>query len=72
MGKIMYMDEEYGGGKDYADLNNKPSINNVSLVGNKTASDLGLVKSTGAAIELAVVDGILTVIYEPTEEEEEE
>ena len=34
-----------GGGTgtdDYTDLENKPSIENVTLVGNKTASDLGL------------------------------
>ena len=31
-----------GGATDYSDLTNKPSINNVTLVGNKTASDLGL------------------------------
>lgn len=31
-----------GGTTDYNDLNNKPSINNVELKGNKSASDLGL------------------------------
>lgn len=31
-----------GGTSDYTDLNNKPSINSVTLVGNKTGSDLGL------------------------------
>lgn len=31
-----------GGTSDYLDLDNKPSINNVELIGNKTASDLGL------------------------------
>lgn len=31
-----------GGTSDYLDLDNKPSINNVELTGNKTASDLGL------------------------------
>ena len=36
---------ESGGGSgttDYTDLSNKPSINSVTLTGNKTASDLGL------------------------------
>lgn len=32
-----------GGTSDYRDLDNKPSINNVELVGDKTAKDLGLV-----------------------------
>ena len=32
-----------GGTSDYTDLVNKPSINNVTLVGNKTLSDLGIV-----------------------------
>lgn len=31
-----------GGTSDYTDLTNKPSINSVSLVGNKTSNDLGL------------------------------
>lgn len=31
-----------GGISDYSDLTNKPSINNVTLSGNKTSSDLGL------------------------------
>ena len=31
-----------GGTSDYTDLTNKPSINGVTLSGNKTASDLGL------------------------------
>ena len=30
---------------DYTALTNKPSINNVTLVGNKTAADLGLVQA---------------------------
>lgn len=35
-----------GGTSDYTDLSNKPSIEGVTLSGNKTASDLGLAKST--------------------------
>jgi len=31
-----------GGTSDYLDLDNKPSINNVELLGNKTAAELGL------------------------------
>ena len=31
-----------GGTSDYADLTNKPSINSVTLSGNKTSSDLGI------------------------------
>lgn len=31
-----------GGSTDYADLTNKPKINNVELSGNKSSSDLGL------------------------------
>ena len=38
-----------GGTTDYADLDNKPSIENVTLSGNKSASDLGLVKSSALA-----------------------
>lgn len=35
-----------GGTTDYEDLDNRPSIEDVTLSGNKTASDLGLQKST--------------------------
>ena len=31
-----------GGSHDYEELENKPSINNVELIGNKTTSDLGI------------------------------
>ena len=33
---------------DYAGLSNKPSINNITLSGNKTSSDLGLLGNSGA------------------------
>lgn len=33
---------EGGGSSDYSELTNKPSINNITLNGNKTSSDLGL------------------------------
>ena len=48
-----------GGTSDYADLNNKPKINNVTLSGNKTSADLHLqdatsiVTLTTASTELA-------------------
>ena len=32
-----------GGASDYTDLSNKPSINSVTLSGNKTAADLGMI-----------------------------
>lgn len=35
-----------GGSTDYADLTNKPKINNVELSGNKSSSDLGLASKT--------------------------
>lgn len=35
-----------GGSTDYADLTNKPKINNVELSGNKSPSDLGLASET--------------------------
>lgn len=34
-----------GGTSDYTDLENKPSINNVTLSGNKTSADLGLISA---------------------------
>lgn len=42
-----YIDDGGGGtGDDYNELNNKPSINGVTLIGNKTASDLGISQPT--------------------------
>lgn len=40
----VWVDQTGGGGgtSDYTDLTNKPSINNVTLSGNKTGADLGL------------------------------
>ncbi len=35
-----------GGTYDYNDLTNQPSINNVTLVGNKTLADLGIEKAS--------------------------
>lgn len=35
-----------GGSTDYADLTNKPKINNVELSGNKTLDDLGIASET--------------------------
>ena len=35
-----------GGTNDYNDLENKPKINNTTLTGNKTTTDLGLVDGT--------------------------
>ena len=35
-----------GGTTNYDELSNKPSINNVTLSGNKSSSDLGLVNQT--------------------------
>lgn len=40
---VAWANESGGGGtSDYTDLTNKPSINSVTLSGNKTAADLGL------------------------------
>ena len=40
------LDGQGGGTSNYADLSNKPKINNVELNGNKTAHDLGLAAQT--------------------------
>lgn len=40
-----------GGTSDYTDLTNKPSINDVTLTGNKTTSDLGLQPAGNYALE---------------------
>ena len=62
MGSVKYKDSngQYheingignGGLSDYSSLTNKPTINNVTLTGNKTLGDLGIVEM-GAATNLA-------------------
>ena len=42
-----YLDDEGGtSGGNYEDLDNKPTINGVTLIGNKTATDLGISQPT--------------------------
>ena len=41
---------------DYNDLSNKPSINNITLIGNKTSSDLGLQPSGDYALRSEIPD----------------
>lgn len=41
-----------GGTSDYADLTNKPSINSVTLSGNKTAADLSLASAADVAAKI--------------------
>lgn len=48
-----------GGTSDYTDLTNKPSINSVTLTGNKTASDLGLAKAS----DIPDVSGLASKSY---------
>ena len=45
-----------GGSSDYPDLNNKPSINNVELVGNKSLNDLGIQPKGNYALESDIPD----------------
>lgn len=47
-----------GGSSDYADLTNKPLINNVELIGNKTLTDLGIASKTDVS---NVADDLATV-----------
>lgn len=46
-----WVDQSGGGGgtSDYTDLTNKPSINNVTLTGNKSLSDLGAASESAVA-----------------------
>ena len=52
-----------GGTSDYTDLSNKPSINGVTLTGNKTTSDLGIDKT---AVGLGNVPNVATNDQTPT------
>ena len=40
---VIKMDTGTGGSNDYNDLNNKPQINGITLQGNKTSSELGII-----------------------------
>ena len=60
-----------GGTSDYAQLSNLPQINNTTLLGNKSASDLGLVGAeTGKGLssndytnaDKAIVDGVTSAL----------
>lgn len=60
-----------GGTSDYTELDNKPEINGVTLAGNKTAADLGLVGAeTGKGLssndytnaDKAIVDGVTAAL----------
>jgi hypothetical protein len=42
-----------GGTEDYEDLENQPSINNITLVGNKSLSDLGIAAESDIPTDLA-------------------
>ena len=42
-----------GGASDYDDLTGKPSVNGVTLTGNKTSADLGLADAAGTTAALA-------------------
>ena len=48
-----------GGTSDYADLNNKPSINDVVLQGNKTLTELGIAKADETYTEAEINDLLL-------------
>ena len=43
-----------GGTSDYADLNNKPSINDIVLEGNKTLSELGIARADDTYTEAEI------------------
>lgn len=60
---VEWDDESGGGSGDYADLTNKPSINGVTLSGNKTAEDLGLVEVIGVAAAFAIPASGASVSY---------
>ena len=47
--------------RDYKTLANKPSINSVTLEGNKTAADLSLASQTALEVERARIDNIIAL-----------
>ena len=58
-GNILTINSTGGGGggtSDYTDLTNKPKINNVELVGNKSLNDLGIQPAGNYALESDIPD----------------
>lgn len=51
------------GTTDYTELENKPQINSVTLSGNKTASDLGLISSASLFGEVLIKDEVVTFTH---------
>lgn len=49
-----------GGTTDYTELANKPSINGVTLSGDKTAADLGLISAASLFGEVLIKDEVVT------------
>ena len=50
-GNVLIINSTGGGASDYADLSNKPKINNVELNGNKSLNDLGIQPAGNYALE---------------------
>lgn len=55
-----------GGSSDYTDLTNKPSINNVTLSGNKSLNDLGIINFSGNYNDLTNKPTIPSEVTETT------
>ena len=49
-----------GGTSDYSELTNKPSINSVTLSGNKTLSDLGIQGTLSAGSNITINNGTIS------------
>ena len=64
--KLKVGDDTYSveGTTDYTDLDNKPSINSVTLSGNKTSADLGVASASTPLTFGVDSNGILTVTYD--------
>jgi len=58
-----------GGTFNYNDLSNKPSINDVTLSGNKSSEDLGLASKTYVDNLVGDIDTILDTFVTVDEEE---
>lgn len=64
--EIITAESGTGGTSDYTNLTNKPSINSVTLTGNKTASDLGLLTpQTGLQNKSTATGSLLVSLSAP-------
>lgn len=61
---IEFKDDGEGGVSDYTQLDNKPSLNGITINGSKTSSDYGLQGLLRAGNNISIVNGVISATVE--------